>query len=184
MADYRSTGRELRKSPKGLIALLLLGSILIGGGLYAKKVIDGMQPLDSSENSGAADSSEADIEILSGHSDAVKYEFDKQFSETLSSGPLVLVNRYYSIEDTADNLLVSLSDKCNGCYQLKTADLKLQECCADALNQMTADFTAATGEKSLQITDATVVGKFLGQHILLNRTGNPYLSLLLFFFFV
>lgn len=156
MADYRSTGKELRKSPKGLIAWLCVGVLAIGGAFGVKRILSNMQPIvPDSEQS--AESSEVDIPILNDPSDEssentreIFYSYDAVFRDAMAKGSLILVNREHSIEDMSDGL-VSVFEHRGDYFSVKDTDVLLTEECISAFTEMTNDFFRETGHKDLQI---------------------------------
>lgn len=157
MADYRSTGKELRKSPKGFIALVLIGVLAISGALGVRNVLKDMTPVGAN-SSDTDSSSEEDIVIpdINDKSNSVEeppqiiYSYDAVFRDALSEGALILVNREHSIEDNEDDLLC-VYEKRNEHYTVKDMDVKLTKDCVTALNAMTTAFFNETGHEDLQI---------------------------------
>ncbi|MCR5306675.1 MAG: M15 family metallopeptidase [Oscillospiraceae bacterium] len=156
MADYRSTGKELRKSPKGLIAgliaLTLLG--LCGYGVY--RVADGMRKLDSLTVSGSGtEISVPEFSEIAGTEPESKiiYAYESAFSSEVHSGPLMLVNRDFATEDLESGLISMFSKKTDS-YGLKDTSLQLLEEPLNAFNAMADAFHKELNGEKLLVTGA------------------------------
>ncbi|MBQ3939964.1 MAG: M15 family metallopeptidase [Oscillospiraceae bacterium] len=156
MADYRSTGKELRKSPKGLIAgliaLMLLG--LCGYGVY--RVAKGMRKLDPlTASGGGTEISVPELSEIAGTEPANKIIFGNEsvFTSEIHSGPLMLVNRDYATEDISSGLVQMFGKKTDS-YGLKDTSLQLLEEPLTAFNAMADAFHAAQDGAKLLVTGA------------------------------
>ena len=154
MADYRTTGKELRKSPKGLIAGIL-AVLLLAGGIYgAKYIFDNTELIE--DTSSAEESSEIDIvipdETAPVDEDKVIYSYEALFRTDILKGDLMLVNRDYHTSDTSETL-VTYYEKRNEHYSVRDTEVKGLPQCVDAFTAMTQAFFDATGVEGLQVVD-------------------------------
>lgn len=152
MAVYHTTGKELRKSPKGLLTAGILLLLVFGAVFGAKSIKDGLT--DIVTGTASQTDSELDIPIVSGISapeNKIIYSYDVRFHDEVSRGALTLVNRTYGIEDIEDGL-VSVFENKNEHYLVRDRDVLLREEAILALNEMTAAFYLATGIEDLQVT--------------------------------
>lgn len=153
MADYRSTGKELRKSPKGLIAGGIAVVLFIFGIYGVKRIWGGLAPIQG-EDSVAEGSSELDIPIPSETSvtdeNQIVYSYEALFRTEMARGALVLVNREYAIEDLTEGL-VSVYEHRGEHFTVKDTEVQLLETCVTALDELTKGFYEATGHEDLQV---------------------------------
>lgn len=153
MADYRTTGKELRKSPKGLIACGIVAVLLILGAYGIQRILGGVSPIQP-EDSAAESSSEVDIPIPSETSAAdenkIIYSYEALFRTEISRGALVLVNREYSINDLNEGL-VKVYEHRGEHFTVKDTEVQLLEECVTALDALTTGFYEATGHADLQV---------------------------------
>ncbi|MDD5947894.1 MAG: M15 family metallopeptidase [Oscillospiraceae bacterium] len=153
MAVYHTTGKELRKSPKKLIAVLVALFAIGGTALGVLSIRSGLQDITTNP----PEESHIDISMpsSSGSSDLpedrVIYAYDVRFHEDIANGALVLVNRTYGIEDTEHGLVPVFEHK-NEHYKVRDHEVLLQEEAVLALNEMTAAFYLATKIDDLQVT--------------------------------
>ena len=155
MADYRSTGKELRKSPKGLfaglIALTLLG--VCGYGVY--RVAKGMRALEPTADS--ASRTEISVPEISDigtePADSIIYSYESAFSSEIHSGPLILVNRDFATDDLTEGLL-SMFGKKTDSYGLKDTSLQLLEEPLNAFNALADAFHKDLNGAKLLVTGA------------------------------
>ena len=139
MADYRSTGKELRKSPKGLIAAVLALAVCGAGAWGVYRISQGMEPVRAESSSEAelsvpeqtAAPSEADNRIL--------YSSLSVFASDAKRGPLMLINRDFAAVD-AEEGIVRVYEKKGEHYGLKDVSIMLLEETVNALNAMTDAF--------------------------------------------
>ncbi len=137
MADYRSTGKELRKSPKGLFAALLGLAVLAGCWWGAMRVIKGMNRIEPKQAEESSDQEVSVLEISTADEpeNKVIYQYEAVFASDVHSGPLMIVNRDYPTEDITDGLVTIYSMK-NSFYGLRDVSLQLREEPVRALNEM------------------------------------------------
>ena len=157
MAEYRSTGRELRKSPKGFIAGILVLLLISGAAFGASRVLKGMEPL---ENDSAADeSSELDIPELNSteesSEDEPEYGSAELSVEWIHHGALALVNNDFPTNDI-DTGIIRVADKKSDIVSVRDMEVYLMEDAVDAFNQMAAAFQKATEHKDLLIMNGYV----------------------------
>lgn len=152
MADYRSTGKELRKSPKGLIAGLL-ALVLAAGGCYGiHRVRSRMESLrrDGEESIGMTEISVPELETT-------KPAEHPDFTETdipvagIKTGSLILVNDTYLTDDNDTNI-VRAYDKRNGYLSVRDLEVRLREDAMEAVNQLAAGFYKATEHSDLLLS--------------------------------
>lgn len=153
MAVYHTTGKELRKSPKKLIAVLV-ALLAVGGTAFGVLSIrSGLQDITTNP----PEESHIDVSMPSSSDssdlpeDHVIYAYDVRFHEDIANGALVLVNRTYGIEDTEHGLVPVFEHK-NEHYKVRDHEVLLQEEAVLALNEMTAAFYLATKIDDLQVT--------------------------------
>ena len=151
MANYRSSGRELRKSPKGMIAGLIAAGLLIGGAYGVRRVLTGMHTLIPTDGERSADHEV----VIPGTTqtddpDSIRYDFRDIFRSDIGRGELVLVNRDHPVKDVEYGL-VNVYETKNEFYATKDMEIRLQKAAADALNDMTTDFYEATGHSDLMV---------------------------------
>ncbi len=156
MAEYRYSGKELRKSSKGVFAGVLLIALLCGGLYAAWKVKGGMVSLEPQEESAEDSDSEEeiDIPILNEESSeaepTVAYSYEAVFRDQLSVGALTLVNAENGIDDLTDGL-ASVGEQRNEHFIVKDMTVKMQEECIAAVGELFDGFYDATGLKDVQI---------------------------------
>lgn len=154
MAEYRSTGRELRKSPRGLIPGLMLIALAAGGAFFGSKVLNNMVSLEPD------DSEEIEIEVPdmpdeSQMEDARDYGEATVPKERIRRGPLMIVNSDFPTED-AEEGLVSVFEQKNEYLTTRDMQVYLMDEAMDALNRLAADFHDATGHADLLIKEGYV----------------------------
>lgn len=149
MADYRSTGKELRKSPKGLIAGLI-AVVLAAGGYYGiHRVRSGMQSLRRD----APDSVEQ-VEISIPEPETTKPAEHPDYTTVeipvteIRHGALILVNETFLAEDYDENI-VRAYDKRNGYLTVRDLDVQLRSDAMEAVNQLAAGFYKAKEHSDL-----------------------------------
>lgn len=137
MADYRSTGKELRKSPKGLFAALLGLAVLAGCGWGVMRIIKGMNKIEpmQAEESSEQEVSVPELSTTDEPESKVIYQYEAVFASDVHSGPLMIVNRDHATEDITDGLVTIYSLK-NSFYGLRDVSLQLREEPIKALNEM------------------------------------------------
>lgn len=153
MAVYHTTGKELRKSPKKLLAGIVVLLAVAGTVFGVISVKNGLQ--DITTPSGEESSPEISVpsypDSITTPEDKVIYAYDIRFHDETAKGALVLVNRQHGIEDTETGL-VPVFDFKNEHYKVRDHEVLLQEEAILALNEMTAAFYLATGKEDLQVT--------------------------------
>lgn len=156
MAEYRSTGKELRKSPKGLIAAILAFTLLAGSAYGVSKVLSGMETLlpEVTEPDVELDIPEVEDES-SEDPDAVKYGRVIFPEERVHQGSLVLVNRDYPIEDAQEGI-VSVFEQRNEYLAVRDMEVYLLDEPMLELNRMAKDFYEATGLSDLLVLNGYI----------------------------
>lgn len=155
MAEYRSTGRELRKSPGNLLAGVLLAVIVVGSAFGISRVLNGMESLLPEQTEEielevpevSEESSEADP--MAGYNPVI-FERTK-----IHRGPLVLVNSDYPIED-AEEGIVSVFEQRNEFLAVRDMEVYLLDEPMLALNRMAKDFNEATGHSDLLVREGYI----------------------------
>ncbi|MCQ2434402.1 MAG: M15 family metallopeptidase [Oscillospiraceae bacterium] len=157
MADYRSTGKELRKSPKGIIALGILVAIGIVGAYFGTRVWGNIRPIVNTDPlPQQTDDTEIIIptETTAPPTDQTVFSYQAFFGSDFdaSKGFLVLVNREFAITDIQEGL-VSVYSYRNEHFGVSSTDVKLLETPAQKLAEMMDGFYQATGHEDIQIID-------------------------------
>lgn len=157
MAEYRSTGKELRKSPKGFIAGILALLLVVGAAFGASRVLNGMEELETAPN--PAEESELDVPALDSteesSEDAIEYGSAELSVSWIRHGALALVNNDYPTEDI-DTGIIRVVDKKSDIVSVRDMDVYLMEEAVDAFNQMAAAFQKATEHKDLLIMNGYI----------------------------
>ena len=173
MAAYRSTGKELRKSPKGLIAGILALFLAAGAGYGAKLVLDDMVTLTPADSQEVTISVPDETESLAEESDEIDFGMESLSPDDVRQGPLILVNSDYPTEDATDGLATVFAKK-SDIVTVMDMTVRLNEEAIEAINKMAADFQTATGH-----TDLFVLSGFVSKdeqkrryEADLQRTGN------------
>lgn len=153
MAEYRSTGRELRKSPKGILIGLILIALTAGGAFYARKVLNNLYSLEANDE-------EQDIEVpdVSSETDSeptIEYGRVLISKQRIRRGPLMLINDSFPTVDAEDGL-VSVFEQKNEYLTVRDMQVYLMDEAMDALNQLAADFYAETGHADLLVREGYV----------------------------
>ena len=176
MAEYRSSGKELRKSPKGLIAGLLSVALVAVTAFAVRYVRAGMQSLELTDDERSA----ADLMLPSETEttldpNRVMYESRDVFLSDISRGTLVLVNPEHTIEDQELGL-VNVAESKNEYLSVGDVYIRLQKQAMDAMNSLAKGFFDKTGHQDLMI--ATGYRSYAEQQELyerdLQRTGENY----------
>lgn len=151
MAEYRSSGKELRKSPKGLIAGILTVGLLAGGVYAVQRVMSGMQTLVPTEDERSADH-EVVIPGTTEPADPskIQYEYRDIYRSDIGRGDLVLVNADHPISNLEYGL-VNVYESKNEFLWVKDMEIQLQRSAMDALNDMATDFQRETGHADLMV---------------------------------
>lgn len=151
MADYRSTGKELRRSPKGPIAALLGVIIFAGAGYGALKIVEKFQPIEVAQDSSEVDLSVPDVTDTTEERPHTIFVFENHFASEVHQGPLILVNRSTSLPEDYEDGLVSVFAEKNEYLHVKDTSVSLQQEAMDALNELATGFYDATGNSSLLV---------------------------------
>lgn len=154
MAEYRSTGRELRKSPSGVFAGLFLLALSIGGCLFVSKVLNNMVSLEPNV------SEEVDLEIpdVSSADDSVnriEYGSVSVSRDRVRRGPLMMINDNFPTKD-AETGIVSVFEQKNEYLTTRDLQVYLMDEAMEALNHLAADYYEATGHSDLLIREGYV----------------------------
>lgn len=153
MAEYRSSGKELRKSPKGLIAGVLTFALVTGAALAYRYVYTNLQPLESAPVDSAVDVVIPGMnETTEADPNRIRYENRDIYLSDLSRGALVLVNREHPIEDTEYGLVNVLEEK-NNLLTVTDGTVVLQKQALEAFGAMAEGFADATGHHDLLIAE-------------------------------
>ena len=155
MADYRSTGKELRKSPKGMIAGLIALTLLGISGYGVYRTAMGMRALDALPVPGSdTEISVPEIsEIGTEPENKIIYSYETTDASEIKNGRLILVNRDYATDDIKDGL-VTMFEKKTDSYGLKDTSLKLLEEPLTAFNAMAEAFHTDNNGAKLLVTGA------------------------------
>lgn len=152
MADYRSTGKELRKSPKGLIAGILAVVIIGAAGCGLLHVMNNLEPVapasDSEPEISLSESETASEE----DAEAIDFGFEAIPVTEIKHGPLALVNHDCPTEDLETGI-VTIFDNKNEFLNVKDMTVTLHTDALDALNKMAAAFHEATGHADLMVME-------------------------------
>lgn len=154
MAEYRSTGRELRKSPKGLIVGLFLIALTAAGAFYAGNVLNNMVSLEP-DDSDEAEISVPDMSEMSEESSRIEYGSVRISKDRIRRGPLMLVNDSFPTED-AEEGIVSVFEQKNEYLTVRDMEVRLLDETMDALNRMAEGFHTATGHADLLVRDGYI----------------------------
>lgn len=153
MAEYRSTGRELRKSPKGVFAGLFLIALAACGAFFGKTALENMVSLE------ADDSEEVEIEVpsveSSEQSDSLDYGFVSYSKERIRRGPLMLVSDDFPTED-AESGIVSVFEQKNEYLTVRDMEVYLMDEAMEALNRLAEDFHTETGHADLLVKEGYI----------------------------
>ncbi len=151
MASY-TTGKELRKSPKRLIAVGIVAVLVLISAFGIKSVMDGLTDIEQETSSDIE--SELSVPTLSDSSavdeNKIIYTYDVRFHDEIQKGSLTLVNRTHATADLEEGL-VSVYENKNSHYYVKDQDVLLTEECIAALNSMLKAFYEETGREDLQV---------------------------------
>lgn len=152
MADYRSSGKELRRSPKGFIAAVLAVGLVFGAGFGVLHILKGVESLENSAPSSEAEFSIPMTSVTDPDPDRVLYTYEAMFASDVHKGPLMLVNKSVKLEeDPAENQLVSVYTEKNERLHVKDTTVMLQKEAMDALNAMAEGFYQETGHSDLLV---------------------------------
>lgn len=157
MAEYRSSGKELRKSPSGLIAGILVVVLAIGAAYGVNRVMDGMESLivDPPVSEAELEVPEPAPDESAEDPDAVKYGGVLFSVEKIHRGPLVLVNNDFPIEDATEGV-VSVFEQRNEFLAVRDLEVYLLDEPMLALNQMAKAFYEETGLSDLLVLNGYV----------------------------
>ena len=155
MADYRSTGKELRKSPKGMIAGLIALTLLGISGYGVYRTAMGMRALDALPVPGSdTEISVPEIsDIGTEPENKIIYSYETADAADIHSGELILVNRDYATDDIQAGL-VTMFEKKTDSYGLKDTSLQLLEEPLSAFNAMADAFRTENNGEKLLVTSA------------------------------
>ena len=153
MADYRTTGKELRKSPKGLIAGLI-AIVLAAGGCYGvHRIRSSMESLrrDAAEEIEQVEISVPELETTKPAENPDYTTVDVSVAE-IRRGPLILVNETFLAEDYDENV-VRAYDKRNGYLTVRDLEVRLRSDAMEAVNQLAAGFYKAKEHSDLLLVN-------------------------------
>lgn len=161
-ARHDAAWRRRRRRRQNAITLTVLILVLAAIGalifLITRLFQNPAKPEESSSSVSAIlpDSSGASSqsETASSSSDLLDMDTVIKTKADLSSGDLILVNFDNSYLVTPDNL-VAIYDKKTGDYQVKNTEIELRDYVITYLNEMMADFRAATG-----ITNVVILSSY------------------------
>lgn len=135
MADYRSTGKELRKSPKGMIAGLLAVALLGGAGFGVYRIAKGFSPI-APESSEASEIIIPDLTEPAESDPGIIYTYENMFASDMHKGPLMYVGGDYATEDITEGLVNVYSEK-NEHFGMSTVNIQLMPEAVEAFNALT-----------------------------------------------
>lgn len=151
MADYRSTGKELRRSPKGLIAACL-AVLLLGGGVYGTlKILEKVEPIEIAEESSEPELSVPEVTDVTEEEEHTIFVYDTRFVSEMHKGPLILVNRSTPLPFELDEERVDVYAVKNEYLHVKDTYVSLNKIAMDALNEMAVGFYNDTGNDDLLV---------------------------------
>ena len=154
MAAYRSTGKELRKSPKGLIAGFLSFLLTAGAAYGIKRALDGIVPIRTV--SGSAEISVPDLaESNADNSDGLDYGSESLDGSEMHHGPLALISNDYPTEDLTEGVYTVFEKKLD-IMTVRDMTVLLHEDASVALNELAAAFQKETG-----LTDLLVLNGYI-----------------------
>lgn len=156
MGEYRSaTGKELRKSPKGMIAGLLAAVIAIGAAVGCRQILNGMEILETE----SSDEQELEVPELASEpepeEDLMEYRDALYPIEGIRHGALTVVNNDFPTVDIETGL-VSVFDNRNEYLGVRDMQVYLLEDAMKAVNQMAAAFFEATGHNDLIVRNGYI----------------------------
>ncbi len=154
MAEYRSTGRELRKSPRGLVSGIFLMVFVIGSAFFGSKVLNNMVSLEA-DNSEEVEIEVPEVtdEVESGNE--IDYGSVSVSKQRIRRGPLMIVNDDFPTED-AETGIVSVFEQINEYLTVRDMQVYLMDEAMDALNRLAEGFYEATGHSDLLIREGYV----------------------------
>ena len=153
MAEYRSSGKELRKSPRGVIAgvfaLILAAGVGYGAFLVHQNAVS-LRP-------DPAEQSESDLIIPATETTAApnpqEYTTVEMPVSAIKTGALILVNDLYSTEDNEEDLVIA-ADERNDYLTVRDRNIRLRSNAMEAVNQLAVGFYKATEHSDLMILNA------------------------------
>ncbi len=151
MADYRTTGKELRRSPKGAIAAGLTLALVAGAAVGSLYILNGMEPIETQESSSEAELSVPDMTDTQEDENLIIYTYEAKFASDIHSGPLVLVNRSTPLPEDLEDGLVNVYIEKSDVLHVKDTEVNLQEEAMTALNAMAEAFKEETGHADLLV---------------------------------
>lgn len=152
MDAYTGTNaKELRKSPKGFITLVLSMVVVLGAAYGLTKINNSFQDIKG-QNTGDSQVVVTTPTASPNDPNAVIYSSENIANTALQAGDLILVNndvKYTEGQDTDE--LVSIYDNKNDAYYVSSIELQLRKRCVVAWNKLMNDFRAATGLDNIQV---------------------------------
>lgn len=152
MDAYTGTNaKELRKSPKGFITLVLSMVVVLGAAYGLTKIHNSFADI---KGQGGADSQVVVTTPTASPNDpnAVIYGSETISNSNVNMGDLILVNNDVKYTDGLDtDELVSIYDNKNDAYYVSSIKLQLRKRCVVAWNKLMNDFRAATGLDNIQV---------------------------------
>ena len=152
MAAYRSTGKELRKSPKGLVAGILSVLLAAGAAYGIKLALDGIEPITNS--AAHTEISVPDMEE-STESSAPDYGSQSLPAGEMHHGPLALISEDYPTEDLTEGIFTAFDKKLDT-ISVRDLTVMLHEDATAALNEMATAF-----EKEKNLTDLLILNGYV-----------------------
>lgn len=154
MAEYRSTGRELRKSPRGLVPGIILLVLVTGSAFFGSKVLNNMVSLEE------ANTPEIEIEVPeiseeAESSNVIDYGSVSVSKQRIRRGPLMLINDDFPTED-AETGIVSVFEQKNEYLTTRDMEVYLLDEAMEALNQFAKGFYDATGHTDLLVREGYI----------------------------
>ncbi|MCQ2416465.1 MAG: D-alanyl-D-alanine carboxypeptidase family protein [Oscillospiraceae bacterium] len=152
MAEYRSTGKELRQSPDRVIAGVMAALLLISGAFGMRRIINGVVPLEPYLNESLNEETEPDSAQEESASEPI-YDVYRLHAARYHEGPLVLIDKEHATVDLPSDSFSNL---------VRVHDYETDFLRAGDLNVMLTEDTAkALGELSLSFGEDPEHGSLL-----------------------
>lgn len=152
MDAYTGTNaKELRKSPKGFITLVLSMVVVLGAAYGLTKINNSFKDIKG-QDAGNSQVVVTTPTLSAGDPNTVIYGSENIANTSLQGGDLILVNNDVKYTEGQDpDELVSIYDNKNDAYYVSSIELQLRKRCVTAWNTMMRDFREATGLENIQV---------------------------------
>lgn len=155
MAAYRSTGKELRKSPKGLIAGFLSFLLAAGAAYGIKYVLDSMEPITGSADLSTEISVPDVTESSAADSAAADYGSQTLAVSEMHHGPLALISEEFPTDDITEGI-GPVFDKKLDIIAVRDLTVQLHADASDAINELAEAFQKETGLADLLVLNGYI----------------------------